>query len=276
MKYSVFTLTSLTLIFFGCSQMIWKETNLQPELSPSNANTAVSVEVHYKEKQSWNPLNGTTDKKDYTSILNLIQGNAVKKTWNIPSWTLAESVFYHAESRVLILLHGKNDEYGTLSQRLSVYPADQPSYSYPATPENLVIFQTSPSPNGKQIALITALSDKNWEFSEFELRILETMSQKVVSYPISFWTALPLYGMRWSKDGSTLFLRTPDRILSLQDGKLGQATSFPECFNPSTNFGKIAFRESFVESQNPWKIQVGEKMPDAKMITTLDRIRSCP
>jgi hypothetical protein len=256
--------------------MIWKETNLQPEVSPSNANTAVSVEVHYKEKQSWNPLNGTTDKKNYSTKLNLIQANAVVKSWDVPSWALAESVFYHPETKSLVLLHGKNDEYGTLTQRLSVYPDGKPSYSYPATPENLVIFQASPAPNGKQIALITALSDKNWEFSEFELRILDPNSQNVVNYPISFWTALPLYGMKWSNDSSTLYLRTPDRILAVKGGKLDQASSFPECFSPSTTFGKLAFRDSFVENQNPWKLKIGEKYPEAKMISSMDKIRSCP
>ncbi|WP_246047176.1 hypothetical protein [Leptospira ognonensis] len=275
MKLQVLALTSITLFSLGCSQMIWKETNLQQELSPSSSDTAIAVEVHYKEKQSWNPLNGTTDKKDYTTKLNLIRGNASLRTWEIPSWVLADSVFYHPESGLLVLLHGKNDEYGTLAQRLSVYPDKEASFSYPASPENLVIFQASPSPNGKQIALITALSDQNWEFSEFELRLLDPKTKAVVSLPISFWTALPLYGMKWAKDGSALYLRTPDRILVVKDGKLGEANSFPECFHPSTSYGKGAFEASFVESQNPWKLKIGAKIPEPKTINSLDKIQNC-
>ncbi len=276
MKFKVITGICLLFLSFGCSQMIWKETNLQPDLSPSSPSTAVSVEVHYKEKDSWNPLNGTTDKKEYRTKIHLIQGNQQTKSWEIPSWALAESVFYHPENKTLVLLHGKNDEYGTLSQKLSVYPEASPSFSYPATPQNLVIFQASPSPNGKIIAMITALSDANWEFSEFELRLLNPQTQVVTSFPISFWTALPLYGMKWAKDSSILYLRTPDRVLAWKEGKISETSSFPDCFNPSTSYGKNAFQASFVETQSPWKLKIGAKLSDPKMIRSLDQIRNCP
>jgi hypothetical protein len=280
MKFPIAALTSLPLFLLSCSQMIWKESNLLPEVSPSNANTAILVEVHYKEKDSWNPLNGTTDKKDYRTEIKLVQpkpdSSLVLKTWDIPSWALADSVFYHPENKTLILLQGKNDEYGTFGQKLSVYPETKPAFSYPATPENLVIFQISPAPNGKLIALITALSDDKWEFSEFELRILDPETQKVSVFPLSFWTALPLYGMRWSGDSSSLFVRTPDQVLALKQDKLTRVATYPECFTPSTTFGKLAFKESFVESQNPLVVKIGERLPEAKMVSSLDRIRTCP
>ncbi|MDZ4727584.1 MAG: hypothetical protein SH817_15610 [Leptospira sp.] len=281
MKILVLGLLFTLLLLIGCSQMIWKETNLQPEVIATNdPNTAVVVEVHYQEKDPWNPLNGTTDKKNYRTDVLLLKTETketkVIKKWEIPSWVLANSVFYHSENKSLFLLQGRNDEYGTLDQKLTVYFENKPSFSYPVTPENLVIFQISPSPKGDKIALITALSDANWEFSEFELRILDPQSQKVTSHPLSFWTALPLYGMRWSNDSSALYIRTPDRILALRGETLSPTTNFPECFTPSTNYGKGAFLDSFVQSQNPWKLDLGKRQPEPKMITSMDKIKNCP
>ncbi|MCZ8156315.1 MAG: hypothetical protein O9264_09380 [Leptospira sp.] len=280
MKTLPILLVSTLALTLTCSQMIWREAYLQKEVSTSSDRAAVTVQVRYQEKDSWNPLNGTTDKKNYTSKIELLELDGktvkIKKTWEIPSWTLAESVFFHPESHSLILLHGKNDEYGSFHQKLSVYPEAGNSFSYPATPENLVIFQISPSPNGKQIAMITAISDENWEFSEFELRILDPATTLAKSYPLSFWTALPLYGMRWSSDSSVLFVRTPDRILTVADGNLGQSKYFPDCFSPSTSYGKNAFTDSFIESESPLSIRLGSKKADPKMIGSIDQIRPCP
>ncbi|BDA79651.1 hypothetical protein LPTSP3_g25810 [Leptospira kobayashii] len=260
--------------------MIWKETNLQPEISPSESNDiALLLEVHYEEKDPWNPLNGTTDKKNYFTKADLVEvrsgASKILKTWKIPSWALAESAFYHKGENTAFILHGKDDEYGTLKQRLTVYPGNKPAFSYPATPENLVIFQASPSPNGKLVALITAESNTNWEFTEFQLRILEPSSGKVSSLPLSFWTALPVYGVRWATDSGSLYVRTPDRVYQWKDGKLTDAKSFPNCFTRATNFGKLAYSDSFVEGTNPYQIKLGKKLSDPKFISKLEDIETC-
>ncbi|TGN19227.1 hypothetical protein [Leptospira idonii] len=260
--------------------MIWKETNLTPDISPSDQpNTVAILEVFYEEKSSWNPLNGTTDKRNYRTKIDLVRFQQTSsdkiQSWEIPSWALAESAFYHNESGTLFVLHGKNDQYGTLEQRLSIYPKSQAAYSYPAAPENLILFQIAPSPNAESVALITANTNTNWEFSEFELRILNTKSGLVASYPLSFWTALPMYGMRWAKDSETLYVRTPDKVLALAKGKLTEAKSFPNCFTPSTTYGKNAYAESFVEGDKPYKIKLGKKLSEPKMISKLDEIEVC-
>ncbi|WP_411821909.1 hypothetical protein [Leptospira sp. 'Mane'] len=281
MKRMVFPFSLLSfLLSFQCSQMIWKETNLQPEISPSETKgVALLLEVHYEEKDSWNPLNGTTDKKNYFTKTDLVEVTSGKskilKTWNIPSWALAESAYYHKGENTLFILHGKDDEYGTLKQRLTIYPGEKPAFSYPATPENLVIFQASPSPNGKLIALITAESNSNWEFAEFQLRILDPNSGKVNSQPLSFWTALPVYGVRWANDSGSLYVRTPDRVYLWKEGKLTETKSFPNCFTRPTNFGKRAYSDSFVEGTNPYRIKLGQKLPEPKLTTRLEEIEIC-
>lgn len=261
--------------------MIWKEASLSPQVVPTDdRQTAVIVEVKYEEKDSWNPLNGTTDKRRYHSEIQVLKRETnelrLVSRWEIPSWTLTDSVYYHSGKSILYVLHGKDDEYGTLKRRLSIFLPDQTSFSYPATPDDLVIFQISPSPSGDRLALVTAVSNENWEFSEFELKILDPKSQSVEVHPLSFWTALPLYGIRWSNDSKRLYIRTPDRVLLWEGkGNLAEAKAYPDCFSPSTNFGSLAYRDSFIESQNPWKVKLGERKPEAKMVQSLDAIRVC-
>lgn len=258
--------------------MIWKKAQLIDEVSPaSDPKDSLVLTVEYEEKDSWNPMNGTTDKRKYRSKIRLFRSTdtTVKPTkeWDLPSWALGDGIFYHTESGTLFALYGKDDEYGTLNQTLSIFPNSGASFSYPAVPENRIIFQMAPSPKGNEIALITANQDADSEFSEFELNLIQLPSKEVSTYPISFWTALPMYGMRWSEDGRTVYLRTPDQVLALSQGNLKPSKTFPDCFSVSTNFGKWAYETSEVGSDG--KISLGKKLPTPKMISDLEKIRLC-
>nr|WP_244241678.1 hypothetical protein [Leptospira jelokensis] len=263
---------------FGCSQMIWRDATLAEEISPSNdPNFNLVLTVHFQEKDSWNPMNGTTDKRNYQSKIKLVQnektGGKVIREWELPSWSLGDGIFYHTQSKSLFVLVGKDDEYGTLNQTLSIYPESGGAFSFPATPEKKIIFQMAPSPNGNLVALVTANPTGEGEFTEFELNLLQVSDKKVQTYPISFWTALPLYGIRWSEDGQNLFLRTPDKILVWTGKELKEAKSFPDCYTVSTNFGKWAYESaSMGEGGN---VVLGKKLPSPKQIANLDQIKLC-
>ncbi|MCW7461907.1 hypothetical protein [Leptospira limi] len=268
----------LLLSVFGCSQLIWRDAQLPEEISPSNdPNVNLVLTVAYQEKDSWNPLNGTTDKRDYKShiklVTNGVTGGKVIREWDLPSWALGDGIFYHTKSNTLFVLYGKNDEYGTLNQTLSIYPEVGGAFSYPATPERKIIFQMAPSPSGNLVALITASPTKEDEFTEFELSILQTADKSVQSYPLSFWTALPLYGIRWAEDGNKLYVRTPDRILVWTGTELTETKTFPDCFTIPTNFGKWAYESaSLAEGGN---VKLGKKLPAPKLISNMDQIKLC-
>lgn len=178
-----FLLPVLALTLIGCSQMVWRQAQLAEEISPSNdPNTNLLLTVTYEEKDSWNPLNGTTDKRNYKSKIKLVKNSATGgktiKEWDLPSWALGDGIFYHTGSSTLFVLYGKDDEYGTLNQTLSLYPESGGAFSYPASPEKRIIFQMAPSPNGNLVALVTASPTNEGEFSEFELNIIQLSDKK--------------------------------------------------------------------------------------------------
>ncbi|XDD47376.1 hypothetical protein AB3N60_04620 [Leptospira sp. WS39.C2] len=265
-------------ILFGCSQLIWRDAQLPEEISPSNdPNQNLILTVHFQEKDSWNPLNGTSDKRNYKSKIKLVEngvtGGKILREWDLPSWSLGDGIFYHTKSNTLFVLYGKDDEYGTLNQTLSIYPEVGGAFSYPANPEKKIIFQMAPSPNGNLVALITASPTKDDEFTEFELSILQTSDKKVQTYPLSFWTALPLYGIRWAEQGDKLYVRTPDRILVWNGNQLVETKTFPDCYTISTNFGKWAYESaSLTEGGN---VKLGKKLTTPKQISNLDQIKLC-
>lgn len=273
---SLLPILALTLI--GCSQMIWRQAQLPEEVSPTNdPNINLILTVGYEEKDSWNPMNGTTDKRNYKSKIKLIKngptGGKPIKEWDLPSWSLGDGIFYHTGSSTLFVLYGKDDEYGTLNQTLSLYPETGGAFSYPATPEKRIIFQMAPSPNGNLVALVTASPTAEGEFSEFELNLIQLSDKKIQSFPINFWTALPLYGIRWAEDGAKLYLRTPDRILVWSGKEIQETKSFPDCFTVSTNFGKWAYESASIgEGGN---VVLGKKLPAPRQISNIDQIKLC-
>lgn len=258
--------------------MIWRHAQLPQEVSPSNdPNFNLILTVEYEEKDSWNPMNGTSDKRNYKSKIELVKntptGRKSVKEWTLPSWSLGDGIFYHTDSSTLFVLYGKDDEYGTLNQTLSLYPETGGAFSYPAIPENRIIFQMAPSPNGNLVALVTANPKKEGEFSEFELNIIQLSDKKIQSFPINFWTALPLYGIRWAEDGKKLYLRTPDRILLWTGSEIIETKSFPDCFTVPTNFGKWAYESaSLGEGGN---VVLGKKLPTPRQISNIDQIKLC-
>jgi hypothetical protein len=77
--------SAITLLFLSsCSTIFWRDANLFPLISFSETGKKITyMKVHYQEKDSWNPLNGTTDKKNFTTqvILAEIENDlSVKKT----------------------------------------------------------------------------------------------------------------------------------------------------------------------------------------------------
>ncbi|EMY62266.1 hypothetical protein [Leptospira terpstrae] len=258
--------------------MIWRQAQLPEEVSPTNdPNINLILTVGYEEKDSWNPMNGTTDKRNYKSKIKLMKngptGGKPLKEWDLPSWSLGDGIFYHTGSSTLFVLYGKDDEYGTLNQTLSLYPETGGAFSYPATPEKRIIFQMAPSPNGNLVALVTASPTAEGEFSEFELNLIQLSDKKIQSFPINFWTALPLYGIRWAEDGTKLYLRTPDRILVWSGKEIQETKSFPDCFTVSTNFGKWAYESASIgEGGN---VVLGKKLPAPRQISNIDKIKLC-
>lgn len=69
------------LFMVSCSNIFWREGKLPPGVSWTKENTILISRVVFEEKDSWNPLMGTTLKQSYKTLLYSaeISGNTYSK-----------------------------------------------------------------------------------------------------------------------------------------------------------------------------------------------------
>ncbi|WCL48258.1 hypothetical protein [Leptospira sp. GIMC2001] len=109
-------------MFFSCSSFFWRDAELPKEEINYNG-SILEYQVVYKEKDSLNPLMGTTEKKNYeTKIAIYPQGKNKQsiKIENIGSWILPGMIHYNPTNDRLFWVQGINDEYGTNLRKAGV------------------------------------------------------------------------------------------------------------------------------------------------------------
>jgi hypothetical protein len=111
----------LFLFLTSCSSLFWRDAKLFPLISFSETGKKLAyIRVHYKEKDSWNPLHGTTDKKNFTTqvilaeIENDLRLKKIIELERFPFWILPNAFYYNESAQTLAFMHGlKENEYGT-------------------------------------------------------------------------------------------------------------------------------------------------------------------
>lgn len=110
----------VSCLFLGCSSIFWREARLE-RTQTSFPGGKVFAEVLYEERDSWNPLMGTTQKRNYkTEISFSISGEnpSEKNCGTLSSWTLPNQLEYRPGLDRFYWIQGTNDEYGTWNQTL--------------------------------------------------------------------------------------------------------------------------------------------------------------
>lgn len=112
-------LTLISMVPLACSSLFWRSASLPPETIHSGQST-LTYQTVYLERDSWNPLMGTTVKKSYQTRLTLYpkgEGSTAKELPNLTSWTLPGLIAYNSGTDRLFWIQGTDDEYGTYSRK---------------------------------------------------------------------------------------------------------------------------------------------------------------
>ncbi|PJZ53842.1 hypothetical protein [Leptospira adleri] len=278
-----------SLIFLSsCSFLIWKDSSLTLERGwSSSGKEIVQTEVLYEEKDSWNPLSGTTLKRNYRSVIRLFRPEESSNPIDeIPfsSWILPGTVYFHSGTRSLYWIGGIDDQYGSFSRIPSALNLDgkkEISLSTYLKPGQVVL-QLVPSPDGNSIILILAVPDEDLEFLQPELiwlrRISETdASLQIVSrLPLPEWKETPLHRLRWSQKSDQIYIQIFESVYSIRKDKpaLQKAVDFPICFYPPTSFGSVGISPS---DHSPTKMEASpfSAFSDLPKIQNVRKIRDC-
>jgi len=282
-----FLMTLMLFFFFGCST--WRQGVLPPFFSWSESGeNLASVQVKYEEKDSWNPMMGTTDKKSYKAEIRIYKFESgrlsskpsLEKTLN--SWVLPGS-FYYSDAGDFFVIHGFPDSgFGAESKILSYFK------SFTAPAEELWKFSNTlnlekavPSPDKNKVILILSSASADGKL-KFSAELLDVKSKSSAKTDLPEWFDSPEYRVAWDKNSSSVYFRIKDKVYSFSEkSALKAASQFPECFSPETSFGDTAGVggvqvEYSMESQSV-KI-ISEKIKDYKpfdKILLTSSIKNC-
>lgn len=211
MRTIIFILIS-TLPLAACSSLFWRSASLPPT-SQDSGNTRLTYQVVYLERDSWNPLMGTTVKKSYQtriSLQDLGDSQSVKELPNLNSWVLPGKMYYNSSSDRLFWIQGVDDEYGTLHRKAGI--------AYDVRTQGLSrtkfwdsekeLIHISPSPDGSRVGYIfTKVNSAGvqetylsvWEHSKENA---PSSSHKIPLWDESDGSPNPNYDLIWNGNSS--------------------------------------------------------------------------
>ncbi|MCB1177798.1 MAG: hypothetical protein KDK36_09485, partial [Leptospiraceae bacterium] len=245
MKKILQAITSLLLIIVSnCSS--WRKSELPHVVSwTENEDTALVYKIIFEERSSWNPLNGTTIKASYQTVLKIItidsKENKVNQVFEktFDTWVLPGMVFYKKGGSEILMISGTTqDSFGTEDRNIIKYNKDSDSTKVLWSAEKgKYLWKILPSPDGQIISFVTTESAASMVNAQLHFII----GSEVKSVNIDEWIDSPNFGLSWEKNSKTIFIRKNEKVekVDIANLKLVKASSFPDCFYPGTNIGSI-------------------------------------
>lgn len=234
---------SIWLLILLVSCMTWRQANLGWESSWGNNQEVLLYSIEFEERNSWNPLEGTTIKKNYKTRLQEYKfiSNKLEKQneWEFPFWVFGNHLFYNSEKKLIFLIRGQEGSgYGTENRILSIYKiADKNLENLWSSREGEYLWKIVPSPDTSKILFLTTENAT----SQIKAK-LHIWDGKFRSVKISSWLDASFeHAVSWNEDSKSIFLAQPEGVYKIDLQKpileLQKAKEFPKCFVPSTSFG---------------------------------------
>jgi hypothetical protein len=244
MKSNLFLFLFVVSIFQFCSS--WKKSELPHVVSWSDTSNELLVyKIVFEEKESWNPMMGTTDKSNYTTFLKILQYEPSRSAFTllmdkqIGTWVLPYNVFWKSGANEIFLIMGSDkDGYGTENRRIAIYnrSTDQLETIWESE-QGRYLWRIVPSPDYKSIAFITSESAASTKRPELHI----WQDKKIISANLKSWLDSPVFGISWEKNSKSLFVRRDSEVekVEIRPESLvfSKSTLFPDCFFPGTSFG---------------------------------------
>ncbi|MBE7412957.1 MAG: hypothetical protein L6Q54_03995 [Leptospiraceae bacterium] len=280
-----------SMCFSSCSLLFWRNSTMLVEPSWSETGKSyVTLELLYKEKDPWNPLNGTTRKKNYKSKLRIFkieEKNSIKQVWEseiIDSWILPTSVYYHEKTGRIVFFKGSsNNEYGTENGSLYILQiGDKNPIPLTENKGSSVIVFAIPSPDGEKLAIGTS-KEQNQSPESVNIRVVSLLKENNLFKEIGLWTGFHLSDIiTWSENSKFIYIKEKNqvRVISLEKTTVSTAKEFPLCFvgtNYGTEVSALGYGVEWAEGGKSFHISPNKKdpIPINKMTTEISKISGC-
>jgi hypothetical protein len=241
--------SAILLIFLSsCSSIFWREAKLFPSLSFSETGSKLAyMRVYYQEKDSWNPLDGTTKKKDYTTqiilaeIENDLHLKKITELDRLAFWILPESLFYNEGTGTLAFINGLNaNEYGTPNKTVSVYNLKTKKStdiikgkSQIKTPLSIAL-----SADATLLGLVSADINENGFYHKFQLTILDLNANSIKSnFPLPNWQDSPVeFELAWSKTEPVLSAHVKEKLFTVKGNTITESKFSDQSFVDNSKY----------------------------------------
>ena len=222
------TVSLLLMFLSSCSSIFWREAKLYPSISFSETGKKLAyIRIYYQEKKSWNPLDGTTKKKDYTTQVTLAEIQPDLKLKKIADlerlnlWILPESLFYNEDSGVFAFINGlDSNEFGTLNRTVSVYnQVNKKTIDIlKGKLEIKIPLAIALSADASLIAIVNAELNENGFYHNFKLHVIELSGNSIQSsFPLSDWQDSPTeFELAWSKSEQVLSIHAKSKLFTVK------------------------------------------------------------
>lgn len=226
----------LSLVFLSsCSSIFWREAKLFPLLKYSESGKKLAyIRIFYQEKNSWNPLDGTTNKKNYSTQISLaeIQSDLrlkkIKSLERLNFWILPESLYYNEGKELFVFINGLNsNEYGTNNRTVSLYdPTNKQMNNLIQNHKEIKIPLTiSLSADASLLAIVNADINENGFFHNFHLHILDLNGKSIQStFPLPDWQDSPTeFELVWSKSEPVLSVHANSKLFTIKNKSMTES-----------------------------------------------------
>lgn len=242
----LFSFFLLPMSFFSCKVLFWSNAR-QWTSGVWVENSYLEMQLEYKSKMSWNPLNQNVMSRDFESVLLLhqIHSGSVEKTTELtrfPGWVLDHSLFLAGKN--VVFIRGKGNDTGGLHREVVAVSLEQPSDLRVWVLESDHTLAAIPSPDGKILAVFSSDRTVLEESKTITVDFLDIEGNARTNPRKISGLELPSPGMpeiSWAKDSSKLYIHQGSEVLETEGYlSLKKSVRFPSCFLPTSSGGDIS------------------------------------
>ena len=230
------------LLLGNCNRLLWRDRTDFPAAAWLDEERLVESALRYEEKLPWDPLAGTTLKRNYRSMVRILKfsggrPDSERRIAESPEFEgTAENGLYEFLGAIVLMRRVSSAGGMVYVDLLSWLPPRGEIMQRYRTPlAGATLARLVPSPDRRRLLLVLES-----ERGTARVAIVESLDLAHVLSAEGLRGTPEVEGLSdlsWSRDSTRVFLAVPGRILEW-DGRLPlhRALRFPRCFNPPTRY----------------------------------------
>lgn len=252
LAFSAYLSTSLLLT--SCGKEETRTKQLDQVVWSDDGTEQAYVVMRFTEKRSLNPLNGTTEKKNFTHqvFIGKSDGTNHRAVGNEFTGQNGASLYYMKNAGYIVASTLEANGDGAGFERFYKLDMNGTTYRLTQEPNEVAV----PSPDGKYISRVrfhpeqcnTLPDTPHGSNCTVDLQFLDAQTLQIVddkTSHLNFGTDSAVPDVTWTNAGEFI-VSTGNKAFSITPSTTAKDASKPECFNPKTSSSNINAAGQFV------------------------------